>query len=603
MTGVTPLRGASKLWQPAKGHKGLFAILLIYLCLGLLLPPTYDMPFIDSWSYSWTAKVLAERGRFELAGWSDMSLVAHVAWGALYCRLSGFSFSVLNFSTYLLSLLCIFAFYLTLCQQRIGQRWAWLASLALVFNPIFFLLSRTFMTDVPFLTWMMFGTWAYAQGLEGDNLGQVFLGSIFCTLSLAIRQNGVLLALAAGCHLLLGHGRRVGWKRLLAAGLLPLLTMGAFYFSWGGIALTTNPFDQVVAVAELVGFAMDWWEIWARGGPWQAVGFVLAGGGYLLLVALKMLLYGGFFLLPLTLPGFLTSLRKARIYQAGATLAFWGALVALGTGLLALQAEFIPHLGRRRSMPCLRDLITPFGIGGENEWLMGERCAYLPGWFWWLVTVLSAFSAVALLVALHQRVAHLWPGRRLAVRQDADISSEFFIYLAAGWQLAFFLAVEISGEVFDRHTLVFILPLGLAYLKFVQGKLRASWGIALVLAAFLGYCLVTTSHYFAWNQARWQAAQKLVAEGVAPLEIEGGFEWNGWQAAQDRGSAVQGRELPPGAPWYYLLFPQVIPRYVISFSPLPGYRAVEEREYSSPFHWSSGSVLVLERLPRQGRPP
>ena len=92
-------------------HKGLLVLISVYLGLFCLLSPLQnDFPMIDSWSYSWTAKHLLQTLEWRLAGWSDMSLVAQVAWGALLVRLFGFSFGILSLSTYLLSPICIVAF-------------------------------------------------------------------------------------------------------------------------------------------------------------------------------------------------------------------------------------------------------------------------------------------------------------------------------------------------------------------------------------------------------------------------------------------------------------------------------------------------------------
>src|SRR5207248_9485674 len=45
--------------------------------------------------------------------------------------------------------------------------------------------------------------------------------------------------------------------------------------------------------------------------------------------------------------------------------------------------------------------------------------------------------------------------------------------------------------------------------------------------------------WLSWNEARWALGQKAVQSGIHPRIIEGGLEWNGWDAP-----AIQ-PELPP----------------------------------------------------------
>jgi hypothetical protein len=49
-------------------------------------------------------------------------------------------------------------------------------------------------------------------------------------------------------------------------------------------------------------------------------------------------------------------------------------------------------------------------------------------------------------------------------------------------------------------------------------------------ACLLGLALVSSAgleDYFAWNRARWAAAEEAVARGARPDEVDAGFDWNG----------------------------------------------------------------------------
>ena len=50
-----------------------------------------------------------------------------------------------------------------------------------------------------------------------------------------------------------------------------------------------------------------------------------------------------------------------------------------------------------------------------------------------------------------------------------------------------------------------------------------------LVASYGLFSVASTDDYFAWNRARWQALTYLLDEvRVSPMEVCGGFEFNGW---------------------------------------------------------------------------
>jgi hypothetical protein len=110
---------------------------------------------------------------------------------------------------------------------------------------------------------------------------------------------------------------------------------------------------------------------------------------------------------------------------------------------------------------------------------------------------------------------------------------------------------------------------------------------ALVPLIFGLFAIGGTHDYLAWNQARWQALNDLMAkDGVSYKNIDGGFEFNGLYAYQS-GYRID----PSKSPWW-------VDRddYLISFGPVPGY--MEMRRY--PFErWlppEEDHIFVLRRM-------
>src|SRR6185295_12333992 len=64
-------------------------------------------------------------------------------------------------------------------------------------NPLYVNLAFTFMTDVPFTALLVWSAYAYARGLTERRIAWIGWGAVAATGALLIRQQGVLIAIAA----------------------------------------------------------------------------------------------------------------------------------------------------------------------------------------------------------------------------------------------------------------------------------------------------------------------------------------------------------------------------------------------------------------------
>src|SRR2546430_787911 len=113
--------------------------------MALLANPAGEFPLADDWSYNRAVQNLIEHGRLESTGFTSMPLIAQVFWGTLFCLPFGFSFTALRASTITLGLLGLFATYRLLKEMKVDSTLALLAVMVLAMNPLYFLLSLTFM--------------------------------------------------------------------------------------------------------------------------------------------------------------------------------------------------------------------------------------------------------------------------------------------------------------------------------------------------------------------------------------------------------------------------------------------------------------------------
>ena len=117
--------------------------------------PLQNTPFIDDWVYAWAVEHLLETGELRILDWSVSQNVAQVLWGALFCLPLGFPFTALRLSTWVASLLGLLGLNALLRELGARRGDALVGVAVLAFYPVYFILSLSFMTDVPFVTLMI----------------------------------------------------------------------------------------------------------------------------------------------------------------------------------------------------------------------------------------------------------------------------------------------------------------------------------------------------------------------------------------------------------------------------------------------------------------
>jgi hypothetical protein len=189
-----------------------------------------EVPFIDDWTYAWSVQHYLQTGAMRMLEWSAHYPLAQILWGALFSQLLGFSFVVLRLSTLVLAWAGLLAFFLTLRDLGISPFRAGLGTLVVWCNPLFFVLSHSFMTDVPFISAMNGALLGYVRWVNRRSTWDLCLGSGSATVAFLIRQLGMVLPLVPLVYLLLVHvvgreRRPLPWPQRLWL-LMPFLVIG-----------------------------------------------------------------------------------------------------------------------------------------------------------------------------------------------------------------------------------------------------------------------------------------------------------------------------------------------------------------------------------------
>jgi hypothetical protein len=167
--------------------------------------------------------------------------------------------------------------------------------------------------------------------------------------------------------------------------------------------------------------------------------------------------------------------------------------------------------------------------------------------------------------------------------------------------------------IYDRY-LEILFP-GMACLVAVRRtESNLHWTAGMAAVALYGLVSVGLVHdCLSWNSARWELGRQALAQGIEPIDIEGGFEWNGWFACADPDRpmpmpnfhAQLDDQSTLALPFSRVFFPQVTGRYALAFAQPPNSSVVTSKRYSLWLSPSPRDFLFVRLLgvkePRPGQ--
>ena len=510
-----------------------------------------DFPLNDDWSYARTVQRLVETGEYRPGGWTSMPLLSNVLWGALFCLPAGFSHEALRLSTVVLGGVAGYGSYVLARDLGWARGPAAVAMASVLFNPLVFVSSATFMTDVPSAAAVVWAAVFFARALRQPASAAWLWATAFATVATLSRQTGLALPLAFGLVLVVRHGVRLG---IVGRAVGPLAVSGMALVAYGrGLEASGRVPALYAAKTEMLA---------GRLADPGALASVVAANGYAAGLTV------GLVLAPLAVLAVASAFGQ-RPWAAAASVAVCA--LAVGAGAVAV-----------RGLPAFGNVLVLSGAGPltlyDTEVLHLANAPALPRAVWAAATLVGGASAAGLLAAA---VAG-------AVRTARRPGAEGLSVLAAGAFLvlggAATLAPMLPGDFFDRY-LVPVIPLwGVGALCVVSPRSvpRKALAVAAVVLVGLAASSVVAAHdYFAWNRARWALLAYVAEEAPAVWrEIDGGFEFNGWTRYDPRAARQDGRS------WWA---PSA--RDVVAMGPIQGYREVAGVPYAR--WWPLGEARVV----------
>lgn len=525
-----------------------------------------DFPLNDDWAYAEGVRHLLN-GEGLIMPNVCAAGIAHVALGFVATKLLGYSYVSLRICSFLVTILGAVAVFIAAASFRIPRMSAIFITLLYAANPLLLNIAFGFMSDSTALALNMIFLAGLARGLAKRSLRTIALAFFVLAIAVTVRQSALIfLVLSPFCL-----SRRFGEGR------------GKFVV-----------FALAVALPLLSAWACDQWLVASHVGSGSInIGYDLVRKAHssilqkcffsaheLLLPTLsalgQVLCYLALFSLPALMPLLSVVCCRSKSATASLKLPFALAFVVFASAVVTV---FFYH----QTMPFSENILRATTVGAQS--LLGIIRQPISQRGRMILTIVAFVAAVPLAVSLgYLGQTCLKKPRRW---QPVMIASSVAISLL-------FLVLETVVRCTDRYYLIALGPILLAVgliAKQFRKKLNSPISIALLLV-FSWYSLCGNQEYLSLSRARWQAIEWLEARGVKSQMVDGGYEYNTLRDITIYNTTYRGE--PPRDSWRW--WPVKGESYLISLSPVPGYKTIRLQKYYSAFDRKNHNVEVLEHI-------
>lgn len=578
--GTPPLTPFTRLRRFVLSESLFLPLAAALLCGLLIVPPWGAFPIVDDFFHARVLRESIEQGSYAKHPFISVTLVGMIAWALPFALLFGDSYDTLRVSTLVLALIGAWATART--ARTLGApRWAsLLAGATLLYSPIYYTLSYSFMSDVPQIAASALATYCFVRAVQSRRSRWVVLGAVFSLAAFFVRQPAIVTLLSFWC------------LAAIPLAMIGLQSIRAPHFPLRG-AFTPRMYAALAGSTILCVLVIAGWyrlypnsehqSSWLSGeGMWDSATY----NQYRLWFCIVSVAYMGLFAAPVVL----SRMQGVALGGERWPLLRWAGTAAAAGAIAVLAYLLSPGMTR---MPYLGDYLYDLGAGNLTfSSLIGEHRNWKPfsvGPLWWPATLLAWAGGAILLADVARAI------RDLAHPDDRVRTRAFAALFVAGVLAAFILNILLYLERgrFDRYLLPAVSPaLVLFAMHLGANKLTKMVGAASI-AGLACFTLVLQQDYFTMTDARWKATAWLLDEhGADPLEVDGGYEYNGvytLDAYVEKTGIVLFADR--GERGYWLMGD----RYAIDVLPRDGYRIIHESPYFSWLGFTTRRILVMER--------
>jgi 4-amino-4-deoxy-L-arabinose transferase-like glycosyltransferase len=200
----------------------LFVAVVALLAAIIVNPIRQFLGTDDSWFYARMVEYTLATGKYRMDPFTAANPPVHTYLSAGIAKLFGYSFGLLHCVTLAFLFLAISSFYLLLRELGHSRKIAALVTLVFLASPLVLILSFAYMSDIPFIAWMLLALLLYVRGIRRNSTSVTFLGSLAAGCAIGTRQFGV--AIVGGLVAVWLFSRTRPRTRLMLAALaIPLL--------------------------------------------------------------------------------------------------------------------------------------------------------------------------------------------------------------------------------------------------------------------------------------------------------------------------------------------------------------------------------------------
>ncbi len=549
-------------------HFSIAILLCLWGTIILFISPAGEFMINDDWIFISIVEDLLTGEKVNATGWGDggPSILFHILWGLLFSLIFGFSVTTLRISVLFLAICGSLAF-LVLLRQIGTRRWVALwATLTLLLNPIFLSQSFTFMTDISFLSMVIFSILFLHIGVEKGR--DIFLvAGLFCSLlAILTRQIGLVIPLGFLATIYLHpKGKKFKFSKILLMTVIitivPWFCYELYLWKTGSTPIISHPvFKNITLQPMAKGIADYTLSLLSRTGI--------------------ILLYTSFFLSPLLVlrTNQLVKLKAVRRIIVFSVIAFLLFEICLIAGLIN------PPIGFHRN------IIYNFGIGPvllKDIYLLGiQRTLALPKPLFYLIVFWSLLSAAALLYFSTQTIQCLLSKFQKNLCKDKCFTSSFALI-----SVFIYSGIIILTGFHDRYLIPVCTLLTIWIANQISMAKISRWSFpvisSFIIVLFLGgMSILGVKDFMSTKRSLHKAHHHIIKDmGVNPCLIDGGFEFNGYHC-----SKINHLELNDTYSWWWVSKE----KYLITLGPLPSYQTVKMFPFSR-YLGNDGAIHILEQ--------
>ena len=514
-----------------------FFLFACFVLSVVIIDPFVNFPIGDDWSYASTVKRFVDHGVFKPAGWTSMPLITNVLWGSLFSSVFGHSHTVLRISTLVLSFIGMIYFIRTMKMLGAGKLFVIIAALLAAFNPLYFHLSNTFMTDVPFVAISIITMYYFIKFIKTDISKFFTISVILSILAILSRQTGLFMPLSFALFVLFNTKFKYTKKAILTGILI--------------IAAASLPFYNFIlsaadSVPELYTFQSG------------KLMFTLQNPVKVSINLMRAFLFffnsAGIFLLPLIL----FNLRAYSFLKEHKTASIMISIIFIGGSLAALVPEHLFPFYQK-------GLVSIFGFNPpvtKDIFILGQQnLPVIPYSIRLFLTIFSAFSGAVLLSTI---LINLW-NRRKKLKNDLI---PLFIYSA----LIYALPVSLIRS-FDRYYIIlfFIIMFMLVLIAPKSNSMLLKTPAIIFTFVLAVFTLTSNATFFNYKQSQLKAVKYLETNNIPPEKVDAGFEYSGMKLYD---TAYEYKE---GNSWWWIKNDE----YLISMGEQKEYKTIKQYTFKN----------------------